>query len=393
MRRLIYLYIFKEIVPAFLINILVFTFILLMVKVLELTELVVVQGVKAGALVTLLGYSLPMFLSLTIPMSTLLAVLLAFLRLSGDNEITVLKSAGMGLYQMLPPVLLFCLWAYLITSYLTIDLVPRANTAFRNELLTLAKNRADVSIKERVFLDGFQDMVLFVNHIPLGSGLMEDIFIRDSRDAEVSSVVVAKRGRLAMDRERRALVLQLFDGVIDRMDKDLAGTDTIDFRRYELKLNLESDLINKSLTRRDQYEMTLDELWEEAERYKELDDHHYELYLMDAHKRLSLPVACLVLGLAAVPLGIQFQNKGRNWGVTMGMAIFLFYYIILSAGWSFGESGRYPPALGMWMPNLVVGAAALYMMRQANRERPIGLISLVDSFLNLFRSARKEDRT
>ncbi|MDY6850492.1 MAG: LptF/LptG family permease, partial [Thermodesulfobacteriota bacterium] len=100
MKRIIPLYLIRELLPPFFVNLLVFTFVLLLAKVLELTELVVVKGVEPATIMKLLGYSIPFLLSLTIPMSTLLAVLLTFLRLSGDNEITVLKSAGVSLYKL-----------------------------------------------------------------------------------------------------------------------------------------------------------------------------------------------------------------------------------------------------------------------------------------------------
>ena len=222
MKRIISTYIIKEFLPPFFLSIVVFTFISLMTRVLELTELIVVRGVHAGTILHLMALSLPFFLTITVPMSTLLAVLLTFLRLSEDNEITVLKSAGVSLYQLLPPVVLFCLWTYLLTSYLAVYVQPRANQNFRNELLTLAKARADVGIKERVFIDSFKNIVLYVNHIPLGSDVMEDIFIEDKREDEVASAIVAKSGRIATDKERRGSYFSAFQR-LDRSHEPRRG--------------------------------------------------------------------------------------------------------------------------------------------------------------------------
>ena len=370
MKRIIPRYLLREILGPFFITLLVFTFILLMVKILDLTELVVVRGVEALTVFNLLAYSLPFFLSLTIPMSTLLAVLLAFLRLSGDNEITVMKSAGLSLYQLLPPVVIFALMAGGATAYLTMELTPRANTAFRNELLELARVRADISIKEGVFNDGFKDVVLYVNHIPMDSDSMEDIFIQDGREPGAANVIVAERGRIASDPKRRILVFQLSDGLIDRMYPEEGSADTIEFELYEMKLDMQDELENARMVQRDQYELPTGKLWRRTEELFQEGHPHYPAYLMEAHKRLALPVACLILALTAVPLGLQFHGRGRNWGLSMGLFLFLVYYIILSAGWSLGESGDYPPALAMWTPNLVIGATGLYLMRQSAREVP-----------------------
>jgi lipopolysaccharide export system permease protein len=307
----------------------------------------------------------------TIPLSTLLAVLLAFLRLTGDNEIAVIKSAGIGLYRLLPPVILFCLWTYLVTSYLVLYLVPYSNRAYRNELLELAKVSADISIKERIFNNDFSQMVLYVNFIDLNQGWMRDIFIRDSRDTEMDNVVVASRGRIATDKKKRILVFELFDGVIDRVE------ETISFKRYDLKLDLESALSSQHLRPPDQFELDQEDLWTVINGFDK-DDIRYYTYRLEAHKRLSLPAASLVLGLIAVPLGLQGKNRGRNWGIIMGLGVFLIYYFLFTAGLSFGETGFYPPMLAMWMPNLIVGGAAIFFLRRANREAPIRLFGLVE---------------
>ncbi|MBW2622459.1 MAG: LPS export ABC transporter permease LptF [Deltaproteobacteria bacterium] len=371
MKRIIPLYIIKEILPAFFVSLLVLTFIMVLARILELTELVVVKGVRPGTILRFLLYGLPFSFSVTIPLSTLLAVLLAFLRLTGDNEIAVLKSAGVSLYRLLPPVILFCLWAYLVMSFLVLHLVPYSNRAYRNELLDLAKASADISIKERIFNSDFSRMVLYVNFIDLNEGWMRDIFIRDSRDSEMDNVVVASRGRIATDKKKRTLVFELFDGVIDRVE------ETISFDRYDLKLNLGSALSSQQLRPPDQFEMNQEDLWTAINGF-EKDDIRYFTYRLEAYKRYSLPAACLVLGLIAVPLGLQGKNRGRNWGIIMGLGVFLLYYFLFTAGLSFGETGAYPPVLAMWMPNLIVGGAAIFLLRQANREMPIGIFSLIE---------------
>ncbi len=371
MKRIIPLYIIKEILPPFFVSLLVFNFIMILAKILELSELVIVKGVRFDIILRFLLYSLPFSLMVTIPLSTLLAVLLAFLRLSGDNEIVVLKSAGIGLYRLLPPVILFCLWTYLVASYLVLYLVPYSNRAYRNELLELAKVSADISIKERIFNNDFGQMVLYVSYIDVNQGWMRDIFIRDSRDTEMDNVVIASRGRIATDKKKRVLVFELFDGVIDRVE------ETISFKRYDLKLNLESSLSSQRLRAPDQFELGQEDLWTAINSFDK-DDIRYHTYRLEAHKRFALPAACLVLGLIAVPLGLQGKNRGRNWGIVMGLGVFLIYYFIFTAGLSFGETGYYPPMLAMWMPNLLIGGAAIFFLRKANREAPIRLFGLVE---------------
>jgi lipopolysaccharide export system permease protein len=67
--------------------------------------------------------------------------------------------------------------------------------------------------------------------------------------------------------------------------------------------------------------------------------------------------------------------------LVLGLTFFLFYYLVLSAGLVFGETGAYPPLIGMWMPNIVMGGLGLYLLVKAAREEPVRLTYLMDRFL------------
>jgi len=116
--------------------------------------------------------------------------------------------------------------------------------------------------------------------------------------------------------------------------------------------------------------MSLAELRQSLREVSVKDDQYY-LTLMEYHKKFALPFSCFVLGLIAVPLGIQTKDAKRSFGIILGLLVFLVYYVILSAGWVFGEAGIYPPIVGMWMPNIVIGALAVYLMFMTANERPI----------------------
>src|SRR6266704_5267887 len=106
-KRILTFYIIREISSLFLLGIVIFTLVLLMGRLITLTDLVVSHGVPLADVSMMILYLIPSFLVLTIPMAFLLAVLLAFGRLSSDNEIVAMKASGLALHQMMPPVI-FC---------------------------------------------------------------------------------------------------------------------------------------------------------------------------------------------------------------------------------------------------------------------------------------------
>ncbi|MDO9112085.1 MAG: LptF/LptG family permease, partial [Desulfatirhabdiaceae bacterium] len=115
----------------------------------------------------------------------------------------------------------------------------------------------------------------------------------------------------------------------------------------------------------------------------------YYLTLMEFHKKFSLPFACIALGLLAVPLGIQSRSSRRYFGISLGIFFFLIYYMLLSAGWVFGEAGIYPPLLGMWFPNLVTAVAGILMLYRANLEKPAPFPAVNRGIAKIFRRIRK----
>ena len=174
-------YILVEMIPPFVINLIFFTFIFLMTRILDITRLIVNFKINLVSVSLILIYSMPFFLAFIIPMSVMMAVLLTFLRLSNDNEITALKAGGVSIYSLLPPVLVFCLAAGLLTAFMTIYGLPKGRLAFKRLLYDVAASNLDIGLKERTFNDSFNGMTIYVNRIDKRRNTLEDIFIEDHR--------------------------------------------------------------------------------------------------------------------------------------------------------------------------------------------------------------------
>jgi lipopolysaccharide export system permease protein len=92
---------------------------------------------------------------------------------------------------------------------------------------------------------------------------------------------------------------------------------------------------------------------------------------MEFHEKFSIPFACISLGLLAFPLGIQSSSLRRSSGFGLGLSFFFLYYFLLALGWSAGETGDYPPVLGMWLPNVIMGGIGIFFLARNAREKPV----------------------
>ena len=368
-------YIFKEMLSPFVLSVLFFNFVFLMAEMIEITNWIVNYDVSVLAVLWMILYSTPLFMIFVIPMSSMMSILLTFLRMSGDNEITALKSGGLSVYGMMPPVIVLGLLGFAVTLFITIYAIPWSTLAIRELTYRVAASNVDIGLKERTFNDSFKDVMLYINKVDLKNKELIDIFIEDKRQEGMVSTVVAPRGKLFSEPDKFLYHLMLYNGTIHQTNLDDRMANSIGFKTYQLSLNLQDAFAPEKKQRRHRAEMSLGELVQYVKSFKTKDKNYYKA-LLDLHQKFSFPVACLALGLLALPLGLQSRTSKRSFGLVLGLLLVLVYYLMLSAGTVFGKTGRIPPAIGMWLPNAIMGAAGIYLLVNSARERSIRIYSV-----------------
>lgn len=363
-------YIFKELIPPFTINLGFFTFIFMMTSILEITNLIVNYRVDLSSVIWMLIYSMPFFLVFILPMSVMMSVLLTFLRMSGENEITALKSAGVSPYRLLPPVLCFCLAGTATTFFMANYGQPWGKRAFNRLALTVAESSVNAGLKARTFIDSFEGVVLYVNKIDTKTKELIDVFVQEQKVGGAATTIVAPRGALFSEHGTYRFHLRLYNGSINQADVKHHTANAIQFDTYEINLDVKEAVTAAITSRKEIEEMGLGELRAFIQTSSASDPRYYTAK-MRFHEKISIPFACFALGVLAVPLGLQSRTDRRSLGIVTGIILFLLYYIMLSVGYAVGESGAYPPVLGMWTPNLVMGGIGAYLLVRAAADRPL----------------------
>jgi lipopolysaccharide export system permease protein len=363
-------YIFKELVTPFVISLFFLTFVFLMTRIPEIANMVVNYNVNILSVGSMLLYMLPRFLEFIIPMSIMISVLLTFMRMSGENEIMALKSAGVTLYQLLPPVLSFCLIGVLLTMWVTVFGVSWGKLSLTKITLELAETNMDMAFQERQFNSEIDDVMIYISHVDMKTKKLSDVFIEDRRTKGMVSISVAPFGELIKFEDDQVYTLRLFNGVINQVDLNENSVNNINFGSYDINfdlksLNGEDKTIKKKLDERSLTELI--QFIESNRSNKEL----LKQALMKLHEKFSIPIACLSLGLLAFPLGIQSNSHRKSSGFGLGISFFLLYYLLLAFGWSFGETRNFPPFLAMWLPNVIMGGIGLYILIRNAKEQPI----------------------
>lgn len=101
-------------------------------------------------------------------------------------------------------------------------------------------------------------------------------------------------------------------------------------------------------------------------------------YNVEAHKKFSIPFACILFVLLGAPLGVMAKRGGFAISTTLSFGFFLLYYVMLIGGEELADRNQVSPLIGMWAPNAILFLVALYLTLHTVRERaPISLLSFV----------------
>ncbi len=369
MHRLINRYILKEIAIIFCMIVFVLTFVLLMGKILQLMDLMINKGISVKIIAQMTLFLMPSFLIFSIPISLLIAILIGLGRLSGDNEITILKMSGVSLYQIAFPVAFAALTAALLTAATTFFLVPYGNIATKNLLFDVARQKASIGIREKVFIDDFRGILLYAEKIPIHGDFLEGVLISDNRIIREPNTIIARKAYLISDTDTRAITLRLEDGSTHTVDAGLKTYRKMDFSFYDIRLDLaESFSAETKPGEKSSMDMTVTELSAKL-RSHGVDDQAFREMSLALNKKLTIPLSCLIFGLLGLPFGIRAHRAVRSRGFAIGVVLILIYYLLSLSGEALAETGRLSPIVGAWAPNVIFAVAGILFFYFAARER------------------------
>lgn len=375
MRITLIKYISKEIWSIFLTCMVILIFIIMSTRILDLTELIVSQGEGLKDLFKLILCLLPKMILLAMPVASLMAVLLSFIRMGSDNEIIALHSSGISLNQMMPPVVLFCLISLIFSLFLTMFWSPYGARAYKTILMDIMKTSTDSlvkeKLKERVFnTDLIKDVMFYVNSYSPKERVMEDIFIVDKRHSK-GTTYIAKSGRFIPD--KNGIMIQLYDCSVFPDDKD-GKSQVHSFKAFSYRL--EPGYIAED---QDGYDREPEEMYPGELLHLMKSPDAESMVRVTAgltfYEIFSIPLAVFLIGLAGAPLGAQIRAQGRTKGIIISLILFLSYYVILMSVRYMSESGSVAPAFAVWLPVIFLLFISIFLLMASSGRFFFGVLN------------------
>ncbi|MGI6680863.1 MAG: LPS export ABC transporter permease LptF [Bdellovibrionota bacterium] len=426
--KLLNKYIFKEILSYFSITLLSLTAVLLTVKLIQLTSLIVNKGLIFSQIATIFIAIVPTFLEIAIPMSVLLGVMLAFARLSGDSEIIVMRASGLSLITLSKAVFMFGFFISIIALGISLYLTPWGDRTLNTVLYEIARSKSTAGLDAGLF-NKLGKLTVYSESINHASGDLKNVLIQDDR-ADLERLIVSLSGKILSDDKHQRIIIRLQNGDIHEEDQKRYVITHFDTNQiiinadeiYDPDANISGKISKK---------MSLKQLKNEKQEYQksfklfkdamnlennDLKDKKiekntfipllptitspereitYKDYLkrtanldLEAGKRFSIPFACLILAIVAMPLGIQPPRAQKAWGAglssTIGLCVFITYFGIMSVAMALAEKGSLNPYIALWIPNVIIAILAGVLLQKMNSEKWQSTAHFVDLIYKFF---------
>jgi Predicted permeases len=359
--RILTRYILGEILSHTLIGLALFTFILFMPYLPNVLEMVVRNSSTFTDAAEIFLFTLPNLLRFTIPMSVLVGVLLGLSRLAADSEVIAMRASGLGIGFFVRVSSIVAAGGTLIGLANSLYLAPRANQAILDMQRALETSQASYQIQPRVFYEDFKNFVLYVQNVRSGTGASnwDQVFIADVSDPTAPRITTAASATVVSD-STQVLLMRLRDGAqhdITPGQPDEYNISSFATTDRPLELAPQSGV---RLGRLDTkiYALPIGEL---LQRIHEPDS---KPYLIELNNRFAFPIACIVLMVVGVPLGVASRRGGKSSAFVYTTLLVFFYYFLSSTGTALGKQNKVPAFVAVWSANLLFATVGIFLLWQ-----------------------------
>ncbi|MEQ8192042.1 MAG: LptF/LptG family permease [Candidatus Eremiobacterota bacterium] len=326
----------------------------------QMAKLITEADASVGVAMKFLFNSLPQILIYTLPMSVLLASLLAFGRLSADCEIIAFRAHGISLYRLIIPVLLMAFCLTVLSLLFNEFIVPNSSYEARKIVVdVLARQKLQEMSSNLVIRETSEDgieRIIYAKKYSLKDGIMEDVVVNEYMGKQPVRVTYADKALWEYNS------WSLLGGKTYSYDEEGKVNSLISFKRTTM--SVKKSPMDISNTQKFPEEMNSREIKERIDRDRKMNlDYHW--LEVQYHAKFSAPFACVVFAMIGVPFGLRPHRSSSSVGFGVSLVIIFFYYIMMVTFATIGNFNVLPPFIACWMPNIIFGAVGFYLIKKA----------------------------
>tara|TARA_Y100001954_G_scaffold95024_1_gene103959 strand:- start:1769 stop:3235 length:1467 start_codon:yes stop_codon:yes gene_type:complete len=259
--KILYKYIFKEHLVPFLMSLSVMALILLAQFLLKNMDKFLGKGLPLTLLFELIFYNMAWVVALAVPMAILISTLMAFGRMSADNEITAIRASGITYFSMLNPALIFAVAISMFMIYFNNWILPDMNHEARNLISNITKTNPTIFFKSGQLHDEIDGYIFYFDKEGDDKNKFEESTIIKYDNKDIVQTIISKHAELIEDNNDDIITIGLKDGNIYEPLKNVDEYRIIRFNKNIIRLNADEFSFNRKSTKyRGDRELTFDSI-------------------------------------------------------------------------------------------------------------------------------------
>jgi len=423
---------------------------------MKFADRLVGKGLDTWVIIQLIVYNLSWMVALVVPMAVLVSSLMAFGNMSQNNETTIIKSSGVSLYKMIAaPFIASIVIGYLLVLFNN-DVLPDANHQAKMLMQDISRKKPTLSLEPGIFSQEVSNYAILAREINPKTNELTLVTIYDYTDPRKVNIVTAEKGKIFFSKDQSKLIMDLTNGQIHESDIYETNTyRKLIFKNHRIAMDAEQFTFQQSTPGgpRGERELSTDDMLaivdslqkkmneyksqfkEETYRQMFLTDSKdkkenlivkkinppvyvriidrirtaknfimsyskrieytqgdIDKYMVEVHKKYSIPAACIVFVLIGAPLGVMVKKGGFGVAASISLFFFLIYWAFLIGGEKLSERGFFSPFWGMWTANILLGIVGIFLtIRSVKETVTISFSSLKKLIPKHFRNDEEKD--
>ncbi|ABA21260.1 permease YjgP/YjgQ [Trichormus variabilis ATCC 29413] len=368
-------YLTSELLPTFLFGVGAFSSIGVTIDaVFELVRRVVESGLPVSIAVQVFLLKLPNFIVLAFPMSTLLATLMTYSRLSSESELIALRGCGVSVYRMVMTAVMLSFVVTGLTFLFNEQIAPAANYQATLTLDKALKSDKPKLKQQNIFYPEYRDIqekdgtknriltrLFYADQFD--GKQMKGLTIIDRSTDGLNQIVVAE----SAEWNGAQSIWDFYNGTIYLVAPDRSYRNILRFEKQQLKLpRTPLSLAEQS---RDYGEMNIAQALDQLN-IERLGGDRQKIRKLEVRiqQKFALPFVCVVFGLVGAAMGTIPQRTGKGTSFGISVIVIFSYYLLGFITGALGQAGVFSPFIGAWLPNFIgLGVGIFLLVRVAQR--------------------------
>lgn len=299
------------------------------------------------------------FANLLFPLFLFLSVIWFTSKLANNTEIIAFLSSGVSYYRFLRPYIIgatiVCLGAFVLGMYLA----PMASKGYNEFIFTYLKSNDRARDQSNVYRQINENDYIYVNYFNVNDKSGNNFTLEHFEENKM--IYKLSAGRIKFNEADSTYTLFNYTKRIIGEDDDILQGG----RRLDTVFAFELE----DLTPLEYVAETLNfiELDRFITREKKRGSSYINRYEVVQYKRFSLPISAYILTIIAVAVSSVKRRGGMGVNLAIGIAIGMVFIFFDKIFGTMAQQSNFSPFIAVWFPNLIFGALAVYLLRNARR--------------------------